>query len=109
MASSRKCGESRRERLFYWQPTRLDPLNHRDDSGGPALHHEGLNFLFQVALYLPYNSFEFEFPLPGNLISTFQQVEDLPARGDARGIRWLGRESAGGAVTPPLTYLRVES
>ena len=30
------------------QPTAANPLNNRDNSGGPALRHESLNSLFQV-------------------------------------------------------------
>ena len=36
-----------RERILYWQPTGLNPLNHRDDLSGPALRHWSLNSLFQ--------------------------------------------------------------
>ena len=42
-----------REICFYLQPTGPNPHNHRDELSGPALRHGGLNFLSQVALYLP--------------------------------------------------------
>ena len=42
-----------RERLLYRQSTGPNPLSHRDDFARPALRHESLNPLFQVALYLP--------------------------------------------------------
>ena len=37
-----------REKVLYRQPTGLNPLNHRDDSSGPALHHGCLDFLESV-------------------------------------------------------------
>jgi len=42
-----------RERVLHAQPTGPNPLNHRDDFSGPALHHRSMNSLFQVAIYLP--------------------------------------------------------
>ena len=42
-----------RERVLYRQLSGLNPFNRRDDFSGPALRHESLNSLFQVALYLP--------------------------------------------------------
>ena len=41
-----------RERILYWQFTGPNQLYHRDDFGGPALRHESVTSLFQVALYL---------------------------------------------------------
>ena len=51
-AAGRDLGQVR-ERVPYWQPTGPNPLNHRDDFSRPALRHGSLNFLLQVALYLP--------------------------------------------------------
>ena len=37
------------EGALYGQPAGLSPLNHQDNSSGPALRHGSLNSLFQVA------------------------------------------------------------
>ena len=44
---------AQRERVLYLQPTGPNPLHHSDDFSRPALRHGSLNFLFQVASYLP--------------------------------------------------------
>ena len=41
---------AQRERVLYGQLTGPNPLNHRDDSSGPALRHWSLDSLFQRGL-----------------------------------------------------------